>query len=179
MAQQVKTITSESLEAAYRALTPSQDGFTEDLMASNTIIPVLSLNASSLQTTTPQYLQTALAFGSQTAFETENATTTLANTAGFWRLTFTFALKDNSAAREAYIGMTDGLSTKQIVGYDNNGFFTTNRFELEYNDLTFFLRSGDSLVAYSNSTGIQLKGSYRQVADVNGNLVYPSGFTPQ
>lgn len=179
MTSEVKSITSESLEAAYRNLTPSQSGFTQDLMASNTIIPVLDLTSAAEGSSVPEYLQTALAFGSQTTFETENTTSTLANTAGFWRLTFTLALKDNGAAREAYIGLSDGLSTKQIVGYDNNGFFTTNRFELEYNDLTFFLRSGDSLVAYSNSTGIQLKGSYRQVADVNGTLVNPSGFTPQ
>ena len=79
MTQQVKSITSEAIEAAYRALTPSQDGFTEDLMASNTIIPVLDLTSSAEGTTIGQNLQTALAFGSQTAFEINNTTTALAN----------------------------------------------------------------------------------------------------
>jgi hypothetical protein len=62
MAQQVKTITSEALEAAYRNLTPSQDGFTEDLMASNVVIPVLDLTASAEGATTPESLQQAWIF---------------------------------------------------------------------------------------------------------------------
>ena len=86
MASEVKSITSESLEAAYRALTPSQSGFTQDLMASNTIIPVLDLTSSAEGTTVGENLQTALAFGSQTAFNVINTTTTLANTTGFWRV---------------------------------------------------------------------------------------------
>ena len=92
MAQQVKSITSESLEAAYRALTPSQDGFTEDLMASNTIIPVLDLTASAEGTTTPESLQQALAFGSQTAFSANASTVVVANTPGFYRIIGTSGL---------------------------------------------------------------------------------------
>ena len=85
MASEVKDITSEALEAAYRALTPSQSGFTQDLQASNTIIPILDLTANAEGTTTPQYLQRALAFGSQTTFNISAAQPTLANTAGFWQ----------------------------------------------------------------------------------------------
>ena len=46
-------------------------------------------------------------------------------------------------------------------------------------DLTFFLAAGISLVAFSEHGGDYVVGSLRQVADVNGNLINPSGFTPQ
>lgn len=176
---QIRPITSESLEAFIRDSLPSQNGFTEDLQAQNVIVPVLDITRTAEGSSVPDYLQNALAFGSQTTFETENATNTLANSTGFWRLTFSFNLKNNSSATAAFIGLTDGLATKEIVGYDNNGFFTTNRFDYEFNDLIFFLSTGESIVASSNSANIQVKGSYRQIADVNGVLVNPSGFTPQ
>lgn len=114
MASEVKSITSESLEAAYRALTPSQSGFTQDLMASNTIIPVLDLTADAQGTSTPQYLQTALAFGSQTSFEVAATSTVIANTPGFYRVFGVVNVNDVSGSFGAGFTMTDGLSVKQI-----------------------------------------------------------------
>ena len=169
-------IVNPSLESQVANLLPSVAGYGGNLRSTNTVIPIVDLTTAAEGTTLPESLQFALAFGSQTTFEVENTTTALANTPGFWRVTWTLALKDNGSAREAYIGLTDGLTTKQILGFDNNGFFTTNRFELEYNDLIFYLAAGESIVAVSNSTGIQLKGSYRQVADNDGVLVDPNGF---
>lgn len=43
---QVKPVTSEALQATVRRLLPSQNGFTEDLQASNVIIPTLNLTPS-------------------------------------------------------------------------------------------------------------------------------------
>ena len=179
MASEIKSITSESLEAAYRALTPSQSGFTQDLMASNTIIPVLDLTASASGSSTPEYLQTAIAFGSQTAFNVINTTTTLANTAGFWRI-FGVATVFHSASvnRAAKFQMSDGLSTKIVWEVDTIGGATNNYVAVPF-DFTVFLASGESISAKSDSTVDVLAGSYRQVADVNGALVNPSGFTPQ
>ena len=114
MAQQTKSITSEALEAAYRALTPSQNGFTEDLMASNTIIPVLDLTASAEGTTTPISMQQALAFGSQTAFDVTNTTTVLANTAGFYRIVGVSSVEQASGSIYTDLSMSDGLTTKVV-----------------------------------------------------------------
>ena len=179
MASEVKSITSESLEAAYRALTPSQSGFTQDLMASNTIIPVLDLTASAEGTTVGENLQTALAFGSQTAFEINNTTTVLANTAGFWRVTAGYTNFNNTTGDiNCSFSMSDGLSTKVV--WKNRLSVTSPPVQVNGGeiDLVFFLNSGDSL---SGNAGIYsyLAGSYRQIADVNGTLVNPSGFTPQ
>ena len=179
MAQQTKSITSEALEAAYRSLTPSQEGFTEDLMASNTIVPVLDLTASAQGTSTPQNLQTAIAFGSQTAFEVANTTTVLANTAGFFRI-FGVVTQPTSAgvATTATFQMSDGLSTKNIWRQSTPAIYANFWINMDF-DFIVFLRSGDSISAISDNISLVIAGSTRQVADVNGTLVYPVGFTPQ
>jgi len=173
---EIITVNSEALQTVIRDLLPSQNGFGSELQASNVITPIIDLTAAAEGSSVGTNLQTALAFGSQTTFETENATDTLANSPGFWRVTWSLNLKNNNGATAAYIGLTDGLTTKEISGYDNNGFFTTTRFDIEFNDLTFFLAAGESIVAVSNSANIQLKGSYRQIATGDGTLVNPVGF---
>lgn len=179
MASEVKSITSEALEAAYRALTPSQSGFTQDLMASNTIIPVLDLTASAGGTSTPQYLQTALAFGSQTAYNVVNTTSTLVNVPGFYRV-FGNALRptDSGAAITLKFSLTDGLSSKDFLDFSSLALGYNQDDVISY-DFVVFIASGISLTATSSSTLSKLTGSTRQVATVNGTLVNPSGFTPQ
>lgn len=178
MASEVKTITSEALEAAYRALTPSQSGFTQDLMASNVIIPVLDLSESAAGSSTPQYLQTALAFGSQSAFEANNSTVVIANTPGFYRI-FAGVQKTSStgATIQCNFTMSDGLSVKTIWGVETPGFINSTNAVLV--DFTVFLSTGESISATTDNADAFIKGSSRQVADVNGVLVNPSGFTPQ
>jgi len=179
MAGEVKSITSESLEAAYRALTPSQSGFTQDLQASNTIIPVLDLTASAEGTTVPQYQAQALAFASQTAFEATNATQVCANTAGFWRVTGSVGIgTSNGVTSKATITMSDGLSTKNVWRLGVGGAGGAQNASVPF-DLVLFLRSGDSFSVSSDAGGAIIAGSYRQGADVNGVVVNPSGFTPQ
>lgn len=175
MAGEIKSITSEALEAAYRALTPSQSGFTQDLQASNTIIPVLDLTASAEGTSTPQNMQTALAFGSQTAFNANNSTVTVINTTGFWRI---FGNASVMASGFAKFNMTDGLSNKVIYaqGYPTGG--GTGTMSMIF-DFVVFLASGESITAEATSANVNIGGSVRQIADVNGVLVQPSGFTPQ
>jgi len=176
MANQVKSITSESLEAAYRALTPSQSGFTQDLQASNTIIPVLDLSSAAAGTTTSQNLQTALAFGSQTPFEIIGTTTDIATTPGFYRVVGVLNVVDNGANVGGGFTMTDGTTIKQIWAGIGAGSSTRENTTF---DLTFFVASGITLTGFTDTTGGVLAGSIRQIADVNGTLVNPSGFTPQ
>tara|TARA_A100001015_G_scaffold29822_1_gene33240 strand:+ start:220 stop:759 length:540 start_codon:yes stop_codon:yes gene_type:complete len=179
MASEVKSITSESLEAAYRALTPSQSGFTQDLMASNTIIPVLDLTASASGSSTPQNMQTALAFGSQTAFDVTNTTTTIINTPGFYRIIGTFTGRGNSttANTRGYIQMSDGLSTKVVYGTET-GNSAVNGDLISTFDITVFVASGITTNILCGDV-MRAVGSTRQIADVNGVLVNPAGFTPQ
>lgn len=176
MAQQTKTITSESLEAAYRALTPSQDGFTEDLMATNTIVPVLDLTADAQGTSTPQFLQTAWDFS--TGFnkhQAASASTIISNT-GFWQVDSVVSINDASTADHFY-AITDGLTVTKVWQI-SGGLGSGGEIVLE-NKFIVFLRAGDSFTVTGANTNFIANTWYRQVATINGTLVNPLGFTPQ
>jgi hypothetical protein len=176
---QITSVTSESLQAKIRELLPSQQGFGEDLQASNVILPTIDLTAAAEGTQVPTYLQTALAFGSQTSFLVNNTTTTLANTPGFYRV---FGVLNGWAQGAANGGgnlaLTDGLAVKQLFQIFVDNGATEDLISLPF-DFTVFLAAGESLTGTSDAGNNFLRVTVRQVADVNGNLVNPSGFTPQ
>ena len=148
-------------------------------MAQNVIVPIIDLTSAAEGSTVPQNLQTALAFGSQTAFSASNSTAVIANTTGFWRIVGTAAgICDGTSGTNASISVSDGLSTKVawqlFVPFTSS---TNSQFSNTF-DLVVFLAAGESVSAIANSRS-SMGGSSRQIADVNGNLVNPSGFTPQ
>jgi len=173
---QIRPITSETLEAQIRDLLPSQNGFTEDLQASNVITPIIDLTRAAEGSTTGQNLQTALAFGSQTGFEVTNAITAIVNTPGFYRVFGVLTCSTGAANTGGGFSMTDGLSTKQIWAHIDSGHGSLG---VSGFDFVAFLASGITLNAFADSANIVVTGSTRQIADVNGTLVNPSGFTPQ
>lgn len=175
---QIRPVTSESLEAQIRSLLPSQSGFTEDLQAQNVIVPVIDLTSAAEGSSVPQILQTALAFGSQTAFDVTNATSTLVNTTGFYRVLGTGQyLASSSAIREGNFSLTDGLSTKKIFELTSVIAAGATRDVISY-DFVVFLAAGESLTC-TTTANCTFVGSTRQIADLNGTLVNPIGFTPQ
>ena len=170
---QITNITSEALQATIRRLLPSQQGFGEDLQASNVITPVIDLTPTAEGSVLGSNLQTALAFGSQTDFNVNNAFATLANSPGFWRVYGNYTYGTSSGAVISYFYITDGTSNKNLwYSSASNGTGGITNF-----DFTVFLRAGDSLVARSASTLGNIAGSYRQIATVTGTLVNPNGFT--
>ena len=177
---QITSVTSEALQAQLRTLLPSQQGFGEDLQASNVIIPVIDLTATAEGSSLSASLQTALAFGSQTAFDVSNTTTTVANVAGFYRLTGgAFVRNVNSGTSPRVdIVLGDG-STDKIVWGMSADTSTTEGISVINLDYTFFLRSADLLKVKVTTANAQCIGSVRQIADSTGNLVNPSGFTSQ
>ena len=175
---QITSITSEALQATIRRLLPSQQGFGEDLQATNLITPIIDLTPSAEGSTTPPYLLQALAFGSQTSTAIVGTTATLVNTPGFFRVFGSFALRaDSGGNRTADISLSDGLSSKKILVAIAN-FATTTDYNESLFDFIVFLRAGDSLTGTTNSSDANLDVTTRQIADVNGNLVAPVGFIP-
>ena len=81
-----------------------------------------------------------------------------------------------AGASSARLEITDGLTTKKIWDVDyyigTGAFFGFVRWEG-----IVFLRSGDTLQGVSGTAIEFLSVSYRQIADVSGNLVNPLGFT--
>ena len=173
---EIVPVVSEALEAQVRDLLPSQRGFGEDLQASNVIMPIIDLTAAAQGTTTPISMQQALAFGSVTAFTASNSTAVIANTPGFYRVFGAYTNSTDGAVVTGDIRMSDGLSTKIIMSFLRraNGGGQSETF-----DFIVFLAPGESISADTNNINVQIGGCSRQIADVNGNLINPSGFTPQ
>jgi hypothetical protein len=61
---EITSVTSEALQATIRRLLPSQQGFGDDLQATNLITPIIDLTPTAEGSVLPTYLQTAIAFGS-------------------------------------------------------------------------------------------------------------------
>ena len=173
----ISSVTSEALQLKLRQLLPSQQGFGTDLSASDTIIPVIDLTASAEGSDVRQDLQTALSFGSVSVFDVTNTTTVLINTTGFYRV-FGFAtIKERDSGTQSFhFSLSDGSTSKNIAGMEVTP--TTNNFAVWTYDFVVFLPSGHSLSAISDSADTVAQGSTRQIADINGTLVQPVGFTP-
>ena len=166
---EIITVNSEELQTQIRDLLPSQNGFGSELQATNVITPIIDLTAAAEGSGLPTYLQTAIAFGSQTAFSVTNTTTVLLNSTGFYRIFGVSSLR--STVNEAVIlTMTDGLSTKTIWQHAGDA-----QSELQV-DFTVFLRAGDSLSAQATTASAFFIGSTRQVATGDGTLVQPNGY---
>lgn len=176
---EITSVTSESLQAKVRELLPSQRGFSADLQATNVIVPTIDLTAAAEGSSVPLQLQEAQSFGSQTSFNCVNNTVTIVNTPGFYKVQGVVVVYHGNAVADLTVNMSDGLSSKAI--YKVNTLFATsvNLLNTQNLDFTVFLDTGDSLTATSTQTFISYAGSVRQIADVNGNLVNPSGFSPQ
>lgn len=175
---QIINITSEALQAKIRELLPSQQGFGEDLQASNVVLPIIDLTEAAQGSAVGENLQTALAFGSQTAFSVNAATTTLINTTGFFRVFGVLSqLARDNASVEAGFQLSDGLSTKNI--WISQFPLNINAAVTQNFDFVVFLDSGESLIGTCNTNDSYLRGSTRQIADINGTLINPSGFSPQ
>ena len=173
---EITSVTSEALQATIRRLLPSQQGFGQDLQATNLITPIIDLTPTAEGSVLPTYLQTAIAFGSQTAFNVTNTSQTLTSTPGFYRLTGTVSQQTTGgSAGNAQIAINDGLGDKNVWSVQNVGTSTVTNYAVPF-DLTLFIRAGDSLKVTCNQYGF-ISGSIRQVADVTGNLIQPSGFT--
>ncbi len=174
---QIIRITSEALQATVRRLLPSQQGFGEDLQASNVIQPIIDLTPTAEGSALPVDLARALSFGSQTAVETANSTDTYADVPGFYRLLLGITVTDyNLGAVVARINLVNTLSTKTVYALETTA--TGNTIITSQNlDIIVFLDTGDTLQGLSNSADVIIKGSVRQIADRYGNISNPNGFT--
>ena len=171
----ISTVTSEALQAKLRQLLPSQRGFGTDLSASDTIIPVIDLTEAAEGSQVRSDLQTAFAHGSVTAFAVSNTTTTIISTTGFFRVFGSYG--SSSAGSTADFSISDGSTDKKLIEFNVFGSGNSTSYIDTY-EFVVFLSAGDSLKATTSTSTSSLDGCTRQIADINGNLVNPVGFTP-
>jgi len=175
----ISTVTSEALQLKLRQLLPSQQGFGTDLSASDTIIPIIDLTAAAEGSDVPESLQQALAYGSMTSWETIAGTVTIANTPGFYKIVgaVTFRNRTGGTNSGSFV-LTDGSTPKTIWSAQSSASSLAGLSVVNI-EFIVFLAAGESVQVDSAGGNAQLFGSVRQIADINGVLIQPSGFTPQ
>lgn len=173
---EIITVNSETLQTQIRDLLPSQNGFGSELQASNVITPIIDLTSAAEGSTLPFDLRTAIAFGSQTAFDISNTTTVIANSPGFYRIFAAISGRTpSSGVDNASFTMTDGATTKTIysVEYFTNSSAQTDVVNVDFN---VWLAAGESISGVTDTTQVSIIGSVRQIANSSGELVNPSGY---
>ena len=173
----ISSVTSEALQLKLRELLPSQQGFSTDISASDTIIPIIDLTGAADGSSLPVDLARCIAFGSNTGYQIQNATTTLSTNPGFYRCVGTATnAQGTSGVKGSGFKMTDGSTTTTVWALKEQGNGTL--CFVSY-DLVFFLNTGVTLQGFSDLSESLLTGSIRQVADSNGKIILPTGFLPQ
>ena len=177
MAQEF-TINSAAIETKINQLLPSQGGFQPgvDFSASTMIMPIIDLTETATGSVLRQDLQTAINTGS-TPFSVSAATTTLITTTGFFRVFGTATMRGgDNVARSGQFILNDGATDLAIYQFNCKGAGTETYMVASY-DFIVFLRAGDSFKCLSPNNEMQFGGSTRQIADISGNLVNPTGFS--
>ena len=147
---------------------------------SEVVVPTYSINNAAEGSILPSYLQNAWDF-STTNQSAVNTTNTLVNNTGFWLANVAVSLQENtsggSSSDYAYVAITDGLNSKRIFRVPASQATTPDTNITLNKTLIVFLKSGESLTITSGYNGCTITGSVRQIAQVNGTLVNPLGFS--
>ena len=169
---QIIRITSEALQATVRRLLPSQQGFGEDLQASNVITPIIDLTPTAEGSQLPTDLARALNYGG-TVFDINNTKTTIANVAGFYRVFGVLYVESSGGAANIAFSLGDAGVDKVFYRVRvQAGESSVTNF-----DFIVFLDTGQVLDIDSGDTKIGATGIIRNVADRYGNTANPVGFT--
>lgn len=175
----ISTVTSEALQLKLRQLLPSQQGFSTDLSASDTIIPIIDLTGAAEGSDVPTMLQTALGIGA-THDQVSGGTTTIVNNTGFYRVFGNITWRGSATNEEGQINVTDGVTTTTLYELNILGSGAADTAQqAEQFDFVVFLAAGESINAVSSDAVIVFNITTRQIADINGVLVNPTGFNPQ
>ena len=178
---QIRQVVSEALQSTVRRLLPSQQGFTEDLMATNVITPIIDLTPSAEGSALDTDLARAIDDSGQYTEVTSGQTgISLINATGFIRCvgTLTTIVADTSASTyDGFIFLDSGLSTQKVFDVSSLAGISTQDVQATPFDFVVFVKSGNTLKATSTSYAL-INVYCRQIADLNGNLVNPSGYSP-
>lgn len=167
-------IKSTNLEDKVRELLPSQGGLGAgfDLSASTQIVPIVDLTESAEGSNLRQDLQRSLSYTTSNDFDVSNSTDTIITNTGYFTITAGIGIK-TSASGSAVAGfiINDGTTDKNLFGIvESSG--ADNNYLSEVVNFDVFLEAGHSLKVQA-SVGCNVRGSFRQIADISGSLTNP------
>lgn len=164
---------------------PAQAGneVTTDLLASDTIIPVINITGAAEGQALRDDLQRANDISSSTAaFQGKNAFNNWISTGGFWLIRVNCIINPSVTGAESNTFITDGTTSSIVFNPGPSlGGGTSVEEYVSSPDITVFLRPGDTLRTNhpSATADVTTVVTYRQIADLYGNLTTPTGFTFQ
>ena len=169
---QINSITSEALQATIRRLLPSQAGFSEDLQATNLIQPIIDLTPTAEGTQLRADLQTANSRNTVDNELTSATQVTVGSTPGFW-LVFGYLVSSAVSTATVRLRLNDGTTN-----YDIFRFALASSEVLNIDPQVCYAPAGHTLECLP---GASTSGRLftRQIADINGELINPFGYTPQ
>jgi len=176
-------LTDEALEKRFRDTFRSQGGaeLVDDLYASGVIVPVVDFTAAAEGSALREDLQKAWDDTTQHVDIQTTTPTTIISNAGFWKVWVVHTGYDvRSAAVSAKIVIDSGLSQKTVWQRTSIASSTipVDLDSVVSAEFVVFVRSGRTVTANAQTNGgDHLNISYRQIADVSGNLIQPSGYT--
>ena len=176
---QIISITSEALQATIRRLLPSQQGFGEDLQASNVILPVIDLTPTAEGSSIPGYLQRSINYAS-TNTTTANTTNTLATGPGFYEFYAVSNILRPTSGSASETELIIGGSLGDKTFWNHKAYVSASAgTDVQQFNAVVWLTNTDSLKAKSNQADARIIVSVRQVTNANGDLINPTGFNPQ
>lgn len=173
-------VTTEALEKKFRDTFPSQAGaeLVDDLYASGVITPIVDFTAAAQGSELRSDLQ--MAWDKSTQNDVINGTqATLTSTPGFYKVDLICTSNDiarASATTIARVFIFDGAAQTNVWRWNCSAQAGAGNFAVGEGQFVVYLGSGDSLIGLAGATSDTLNIWYRQIADVNGNLINPLGF---
>jgi hypothetical protein len=143
---------------------------------SEVVVPTYSINQAAEGSILRSDLQRAWDF-STGHDQISNTFTTVVNNTGFWLIDFEFTVTHGGVDRIGEIYLTDGLTNKIIWKTKAKSSQTGGGVSVSSNEFVVFVKSGESIVGVTDDSQAVLNISYRQIADLNGNLTNPLGFS--
>lgn len=179
---EITTITSESLQAEVRRLLPSQRGFGQDLEAQNVIVPIVDLTPTAEGSALREDLQSAVSLGDVTSVvrdNTSSGTSIVVNSPGFYKYTVDMAiLSDNTASVfEIRMQLSNSVGNKIIHELRNSADASGQEPLVTAHSGIVFLNTGESITVQNIGADTFIRVAAWPIADVNGNLLNPAGFS--
>jgi hypothetical protein len=172
MSQQFR-IQSEALRDKLNQLLPSQNrgAIGVELSGSTQIIPIVDLTEVASGSNIREDLQTASSIN-DTVYSVVNASSTVLNTTGYYRFRGVGSVGQANTTMTGTISITDGTTTKVL--YKIRGIGSANAtFVQDKYDFIIFLRAGESIIINTSNAFCSIDGTFRQIADLAGNLINP------
>ena len=167
---------SEDFQRAFRNTFRAQTNSGRDLHVSDVVIPVVDFTPQASGTSLPSYLQKALSRSTETLSITATTFSQIFSTTGFYQIQVSASVKggDITSAISSYNGSTYvGLKAYLL----KNG---TNSSDSLLDTVVVYNPPNHQIFQDTTISGTgEIRFYYTQIADVNGNLTNPLGYSPQ